>query len=148
MESNSKVVTFVVIMTVIVAGVLASIREITKEGAAQNEAVFNKRAILQSVNEQIEGDVADLSDEQVLGIFDKEIEQITLNMSGETVADVKAEDVDMAKEEKKAEEDRLLPLFVFNSAKSEKFYILSVRGNGLWDKIWGNVALESDAVTV
>ncbi|MEL7020934.1 MAG: NADH:ubiquinone reductase (Na(+)-transporting) subunit C [Bacteroidota bacterium] len=148
MESNGKVISFVVTMTVIVAVTLAGIREVTKAGAAQNEAVFNKRAILQSVATQIDGGVGDLSDSEVLTLFDKQIEQVTLDMNGEVVESVKAEDVDMAVEEKKAEADRLLPLFVFNSTAGSKFYILSVRGNGLWDKIWGNVALESDALTV
>ena len=148
MESNSKVIRFVVIMTVLVAVVLAGIREVTKAGAAQNEAVFNKRAILQSVGTQIEGSVGDLTDDEVLTIFADQIEQVTLTTTGETVDDIRAEDVDMAVEEKKAEADRLLPLFIFNNAAGQKFYILSVRGNGLWDKIWGNIALESDALTV
>ena len=53
----------------------------------------------------------------------------------------------MAKEKKKPEADRILPLFTFDSG-SEKFYIVSVRGSGLWDEIWGSIALESDFNTL
>jgi len=38
-------------------------------------------------------------------------------------------------------------LFIYNS-NGEKVYIVSVRGNGLWNEIWGNVALQSDFNTV
>ena len=30
----------------------------------------------------------------------------------------------------------------------KEFYILSVRGKGLWDAIWGNIALEKDMNTI
>ena len=60
-----------------------------------------------------------------------------------------AEDIDMAKEKKKPESDRLLPLYVFSPEGSgDKYYIVSVRGNGLWDEIWGNIALGSDLNTI
>ena len=54
----------------------------------------------------------------------------------------------MAKEKKKEEADRLLPLYIFNKSADEQFYILSVRGNGLWDEIWGCLAINDDLTTV
>ena len=68
-------------------------------------------------------------------------------MSGEAVEGVLAEKIDMAKERKKPESERLLPLFIYEQG-GEKYYIVSVRGNGLWDEIWGNIALESDLSTI
>jgi Na+-transporting NADH:ubiquinone oxidoreductase subunit C len=137
-------------MTAVVAILLTGLREVTKAGAERNEAIFNKRAILLSVENNL-GDkkVSQLSDAEVEAIFQNQVEQRVLNMEGEEVENMMAEDVDMAKERKKPEEERVLPLYIFSDQDTkEKFYILSVRGNGLWDEIWGNVALKSDLETV
>lgn len=136
-------------MTVIAAVALAGMREITMSAATRNEEIFNKRSILLTVNEYL-GDglsVADLTDEQVLKIFKDQVEQIVINQNGEVVPDMLAEKIDLAIEKKKPETERLLPLFVFKNNK-EKFYILSIRGSGLWDEIWGNIAVKSDLNTI
>src|SRR5690606_7287922 len=38
--------------------------------------------------------------------------------------------------------------YVYAGDDGKKFFILSVRGSGLWDEIWGNVALEEDLRTL
>ena len=58
-----------------------------------------------------------------------------------------AEHIDMKKEKKKPEEDRILPLYIYTD-QGQKQYIVSVRGNGLWDEIWGNIALKDDFNTI
>ncbi|MBU6168427.1 MAG: NADH:ubiquinone reductase (Na(+)-transporting) subunit C [Bacteroidetes bacterium] len=150
MESSNKyIITFIIVMTVIAAVALAGMREITMSAATRNEEIFNKRSILLTVNEYL-GDglsVADLTDEQVLKIFKDQVEQIVINQNGEVVPDMLAEKIDLAIEKKKPETERLLPLFVFKNNK-EKFYILSIRGSGLWDEIWGNIAVKSDLNTI
>jgi len=92
-------------MTVIVALSLAGIRQFTKPVSDQNEAIFNKRAILAAVNDHLgmgEGvDADDITDEQVLEVFDSRVTQTTLNIAGEAVDGILAEKVDMAKEKKK-----------------------------------------------
>ena len=135
-------------MTVSVALVLSFLFYGTKDQVAINEDVFNKRAVLSAINSHLGTQVDDMSDEEVLGIFDKQIEQVVLDMEGDVLDGVKAEKVDMAKEKKKPETDRQLPLYVYNTDDGNKFYILSVRGNGLWDEIWGYIALEQDLSTV
>jgi Na+-transporting NADH:ubiquinone oxidoreductase subunit C len=149
MNSTNKVIGFTLIMTVFVAVLLTGLREVTKEKAALNEELFNKRAILMAVEKHLPDGkkVGDLTDADVGNIFSANIEQVGLNMAGEPVEGVLAEDIDMAKERKKPEADRLLPLYVYTQG-DEKFYIISVRGNGLWDEIWGNIALESDLSTI
>lgn len=54
----------------------------------------------------------------------------------------------MKKEKKKAIEDKILPVFVYTADDGKKFHILSVRGNGLWDEIWGCIALMDDKKTI
>jgi Na+-transporting NADH:ubiquinone oxidoreductase subunit C len=149
MEKTNYIVAFILILTASVAVLLTGLREVTKEKAAQNEDIFNKRALLSAVEDHL-GDgvtVKSLSDQDVLDIFNKQVEQVVLNMDGEEVEGMMAEDVEMEKEKKKPESDRVLPLFIYNTGQ-EKFYILSVRGSGLWDEIWGAVALENDFNTV
>ena len=148
MYSTNYIVIFILILTSTVAVALTGLRQVTKSKADLNEEIFEKRAILSAVEDHLPDDqkVKDLSDEQVLNIFN-DIEQVTLDMSGNVVEDVKAEDVDMARERKKPESERLLPLFIYEH-EGEKYYILTIRGNGLWDEIWGNIALESDLTTI
>ncbi len=145
-------------MTVIVAVVLAGLSSLWKEASKKNEAIFNKRSILMAVKSELGGvDPKTMPDDDVLAIFDQQVKQLALDMDGNqlTAEDVansgykggRAEDIDMAKEKKKPEAERILPLFIFNSDKGQ-FYILSVRGSGLWDDIWANVALKSDFNTV
>lgn len=157
--STGYVVRFVLIMTSIVAVLLSVLFLGLKERSAANEAVFNKKAVLAAVADHLgEGIVhEDLTDEQVLDIFENRVEQVALNMAGKKLSseDIiaagykkgKPENIDMAKEKKKPEADRILPAYIYSTDQG-KFYILSVRGNGLWDEIWGNIALEGDLTTI
>ena len=147
MYSTNYIVTFILILTATVAVALTGLREITKEKADLNKEIFEKRAILSAVEDHLPQKVKQLSDEDVLDVFGG-IEQITLDMSGSPIeGDVQAEDIDMAKEKKKPESERKLPLFIYEK-DGQKYYIISVRGNGLWDEIWGNIALEGDLNTI
>ena len=102
-------------------------------------------------------DYATINDEQVESIFEDKIEQFVINGNGDLVSaedvaalgykDGVATSVDMAKENKKGD-DKLLPLFVFTKDDGKKYYILYARGKGLWDEIWGCVALEDDFNTI
>ena len=148
MERTGYIVLFTLGMTVLVALLLSALFYGTREQALINEDVFNKRAILSAINDHLDTKSDDLSDEEVINIFNTKVEQVVLNMDGEVVDGIMAEKVDMAKEKKKPEADRQLPLYVYNKEGGDKFYIVSVRGSGLWDEIWGCVALGSDFTTV
>lgn len=147
--STKYVITFVIILTSVVAVLLTGFRQATKAQSELNEEIFNKRAILTAVEDYLgEGvTVGSLTDEQVMNIFDKQVEQLVLNPTGEPIEGVIADDVDLAKEKKKPEQERMLPLYVYNQ-DGTKYYILMVRGTGLWDAIWGNIALASDLNTI
>ncbi|MEN0046803.1 MAG: FMN-binding protein [Bacteroidota bacterium] len=149
MESTKSIVIFIGIMTGLVAIGLTGLRQSTKTIAEINEDVFNKRAILSSVKSYLDKPVGDYTDQEVLEIFSKNIKQYALDMGGEVLSEevTAADDIDMAKEAKKPEAERKLPLYVYNNDKGT-FYILSIRGRGLWDAIWGTIALKEDLVTV
>ena len=147
MESTNYVVGFTLAMTVLVALTLSSLFYGTKDQVAQNEDVFNKRAILSAISAKLDRPVGEFSDADILALFDEKVEQKVVNMNGEEISGIMAEKVNMAKEAKKPEADRQLPLFIYNGG-GEKIYIVAVRGNGLWNAIWGNVAIQSDFSTL
>ena len=159
MRSNNYVIGFVVTMTVVVALVLSLLATGLKPIHDKNEAIFNKKAILAAIETELGEDVkADkLPDEEVLNIFSNKITQTVVDFNGEPVPAEQveargykggqAEHVDMKKEKKKAAEDRIFPVFTYDNS-GEKIYIISIRGNGLWDEIWGNIALKDDFATI
>ncbi len=145
-------------MTAIVALVLSFMSTGLKPVHDKNEAVYNKKAILSAVKDQIGDGFDALTDDQISDIFTKQIEQKVMDMEGGFISkeDVMAagykggmaENLDMAKEKKKPESDRLLPVYIYTADDNKKYYIFNVRGNGLWDEIWGNIAFESDLNTI
>jgi Na+-transporting NADH:ubiquinone oxidoreductase subunit C len=144
-------------MTVIVALVLSLMSTGLKDVHKKNEAVYNKRAIISAVKNQLEKPLEAMSDEEVAQIFENNIDQKALNAQGQAISEEeivasgyptgKAEEIDLGAERKKPVDQRIYPLFIFDKG-GEKYYITSVRGNGLWDEIWGNIALEGDFKTI
>lgn len=80
------------------------------------------------------------------------IEQVILDVKGQPYSgSVKAFDIDLKKELEKAKSadatTQLFPLFV-GKKQADTFYIIPVRGKGLWGPIWGYVALTGDMNTI
>lgn len=147
MHNTRYIVIFVAVLTMVVALVLSLLATGLKPIHDRNEAIYNKKAILSAIESNLDAKASDLSDDQVQQIFDEKIEQVVVDMQGNEVNGLKAEDVDMAKEKKKPEAERNLPLYIY-SGSSGKLYIVAVRGSGLWDEIWGSIAIEDDFNTI
>lgn len=148
--STKYIYTFALIMTVVVAFMLAGSKVALGPIAATNEDIFNKRQIMEAIAVPLQEagkDAAALSDEEVLTFFEEQVKQGVMSADGSMVDGKKAIEVDMAQERKKPENERMYPVYEVN-IDSDKFYIFSVRGSGLWDAIWGNIALKSDMNTV
>lgn len=145
-------------MTTVVAFILAGMYTGLKPIHNKNEALYNKKAILSAVANHLDNDLAKMSNDDIQSVFDTQIKQSIVNMDGIEMNEEKmsnmgyaaysAEGLDMSAEAKKPEADRLLPVFEYTKSDGSKFYIFNVRGKGLWDAIWGNVALESDLNTI
>jgi len=148
--STKYIYIFALIMTVVVALLLAGSKVVLDPIAKKNEDIFNKRQILEAIAVPLEKagkPLADLTNEEVLGIFDKQVEQAVVMADGELVEGKKAIEVDMAKERKEPENLREYPVYEV-ALDGKSYYIFSVRGTGLWDAIWGNIALQEDMNTV
>ncbi|MFZ4426106.1 MAG: NADH:ubiquinone reductase (Na(+)-transporting) subunit C [Saprospiraceae bacterium] len=147
MHSNNYITVYTVIMTLVVSVILAFLVIGLRPIHSASEAVFKKKDILKSISDQLPGDLKVMSDKEILDLFDSKMEQYVLDANGKLVEGIKAESIDMAAEEKKPANERHYPLFVYKGDKG-KLYLTSIRGNGLWDKIWGYVAFGEDLNTV
>ncbi len=147
MYSNKYVTVYTVVMTLLVSVVLAVVVTGLRPVHETNEAVFKKRDVLRAIKDELGTDLASLSDEEVVNLFSKRIEQVVIDAAGQPVEGASAEAIDMAKEEKKPAAERQYPVFIYRGDASSA-YLLSVRGNGLWDKIWGTIAVKDDFNTI
>lgn len=149
-QSNTYIVIFTLITTVFVGGTLAITSILLGPQQAKSIEYDTKSQILMAVME--------LSDkDDVLGIYDRRIQSLVVNYKGEEVTtDSKgqplvAEKVDVAKNYKRKPEERLLPVFKYMSESNPDqidAYIMPIYGNGLWDRIWGFVALDNQLQTI
>lgn len=147
MYSNRYITVYTVIMTLVVSIGLAFLVTGLKPYHDASEAVFKKKDIMGAIADQIPSDLKSMPDDQILKLFNDKFEQVVLDAKGQPVEGAMAEKVDMAVEEKKPESERHYPLFVYKGDKGN-VYLLSVRGNGLWDKIWGYIAIGEDLNTI
>ena len=134
-------------MTLVVSIVLAFVVKGFEPMHQSNEEVFKKKEIFGAIKDQLGTDLASISDKDVLDLFSKRIEQVVLDANGKPVEGEQAEKISMAAEEKKPLADRHYPLFIYKGDKGN-LYLASVRGMGLWDKIWGTVAVSEDFNTI
>jgi len=147
-NSTGYILRFVLVMTTLAAVLLTGMLYVTEPTALKAEAVFNKRAILAAVESKLPKPLKEMSDQEVLDLFNSQVEQQVVNLQGEVVTGREAEKIKLEQEKKKPESDRVLPLFIYKDQGGNPFYIFAVRGSGLWDEIWGSVAVESDMNTI
>jgi Na+-transporting NADH:ubiquinone oxidoreductase subunit C len=135
-------------MTTIVAVGLTGLREATKPLADANEAIFNKKGVLAAVKSQIGEDPKNWDNAQVESEFAK-VKGYVFDYEGNPIQDMVAIDLEKNRDKnnKLAVKERAFPVWVYEKG-GEKFYVVTVYGKGLWDKIWGTVALKSDLNTI
>ncbi|GIZ08513.1 NADH:ubiquinone reductase (Na(+)-transporting) subunit C [Flavobacterium sp. UMI-01] len=145
-DSNKTTFIFSSVMVVVIA-ILLSVTAISLAPYQERNSNIEKmKNILNSVS-------ITPKDSQIETTFKQYItQQIVLNNKGEALSgSTAAFDVDLKKEMDKIKsgksDERLYPLFICTK-NNEKFYIIPIRGKGLWGPIWGYIALESDKNTV
>ncbi|MGV6844728.1 MAG: Na(+)-translocating NADH-quinone reductase subunit C [Lutibacter sp.] len=149
-ESNTYTVIFAAIMVVVVGALLAFVSQSLKGKIAENKRIEKQQNILYAmgVNENEEGTVNFIEKEKVGTVFSKYIVKQFVIVDNKAKEDNKAYLIDIKKEAEKAKNKsyhRRLPLF--EGVKDNKtYYIVPVRGKGLWDAIWGYVALDKNLV--
>ncbi|MGO3689935.1 MAG: NADH:ubiquinone reductase (Na(+)-transporting) subunit C [Psychroflexus halocasei] len=153
MDKNSNAYTFIfAIAMVIVVGVALSFTA-TQLKPLQDENVRQEKMqnILSTfVGEKInvEGEEKELTRDVASEVYGEFVsEEISLDNKGNVKTDVDAFKVNLAKELSKPNDERTYPLYVANYGE-DKFYIVPLRGSGLWGPIWGYIALKDDINTI
>ncbi len=146
-ESNGYTVLFSVAMVLVVGAILAGFAQGLKPQIKANERFEKQQNILYAMginNNEGANDVEFITTDKVEAEFGKYItKQLVIEGDKETEND-QAYLIDIKKEANKAKDDdytRRLPLFI-GEKDGEEVYVIPVRGKGLWDAIWGFVAMD------
>lgn len=145
-DSNKATFLFSSVMVVVVAVMLSVTSISLAPFQTKNSRIEKMKNILSSVSIITETAQTEQQFKQYIR------QQIVLNNKGEEVSGkTKAFDIDLKKELDKAKtaqkNEQLFPLFICNK-DGKSFYIIPVRGKGLWGPIWGYISLENDMNTV
>jgi Na+-transporting NADH:ubiquinone oxidoreductase subunit C len=149
-ESNKYTILFAIGMVVIVGSLLAFTASSLKPNIKENERMEKQQNILYAmgVNDNGANDIVFIGTDKVASEFSKYIsKQLVLDANGNAVENNEAYLIDVKKEQAKAKngQTRDLPLFI-GEKDGQTFYIAPIRGKGLWDAIWGYIAMDKDMV--
>ncbi len=142
-QSNTYIIIFMAITTVVVGGVLSIASQVLKPEQMKSVELDTKSQIL--------GAVMTLDETMdIRNVYNSRINSIVVNAKGEELEGVTAEEVDISKQFKVDPDQRQLPVFMFKKEGTDEVdaYIFPVYGQGLWDNIWGYIALETDLETI
>ena len=150
-RSNTYIILFSLALTIILGGLLSLASEGLRPMQKKAEEFAKKRQILSAVMdiEQVE-DIVEMYNGRISSfIVDADGELV--EQDGPTGEKLTAEDLDIEREYKKSAEERFYPVYRFHSegnADQTEAYIFALYGKGLWNDIWGYVALETDMNTI
>jgi len=140
---------FAVGMVLIVGALLAFLASSLKPNIDENKRIEKQQNILYAmgVNENDESSATFVSTTVAGDEFKKYIKKQLIIEGTNTFEDNQAYLIDVKKEKSKAKEGgvRRLPLFV-GEKDGKTFYVAPIRGKGLWDAIWGYVAMDENMV--
>jgi Na+-transporting NADH:ubiquinone oxidoreductase subunit C len=149
-DKNSYTILFSILMVVVVGAVLAFVAQGLKPTISENERIEIQQNILYAmgVNNNVEGSREFIAAEKAGQVFSEYIKKQLVIQNGKVTEDDKAYMIDLKKEKNLAKDPsyaRRLPLFV-GEKDGKTFYIAPVRGKGLWDAIWGYVAMDENMI--
>ena len=141
-DSNAYTFGFAAAMVVVVASVLAFTASSLKDLQQENVRKEKMQNILATIGIEIDRDGAEV-------LFNKHItSQLALRNDGTVDESVDPfSGIKLALELKKEPTQQRFPLYLAD-VEGASYYIIPLRGAGLWDAIWGYIALESDRNTI
>ncbi len=149
-DSNGYTMVFAVIMVLVVGSLLAFMASSLKPNIDENKRIEKQQNILYAlgVNEN-EGTSANFISTDVAGAaFSEYITKQIEVQGGKEVENSDAYLIDIKKQQTLAKQgkQRRLPLFVGKNKNGDVLYVAPIRGKGLWDAIWGYVALDENMI--
>ena len=140
-DSNSYTFLFATLMVLVVASTLAFTASSLKDLQNANVRKEKMQNILATIG-------IDSDREQAENLYNKYIKkQLSLTQEGIVDQNVNAFEIELNKELKKAPLEQRFPIYEAN-VEGDKYYIVPLRGAGLWNAIWGYIALEEDKNTI
>ena len=140
-DSNAYTFLFATLMVLVVASSLALTASSLKDKQNENVRKEKMQNILSTIGISTDRDKAE-------GLYNQYIKQeLALIKDGSNDETVNAFKIEMATETKKPLEQQRFPLYIAE-VEEAKYYIVPLRGAGLWDAIWGYIALEGDMTTI
>jgi Na+-transporting NADH:ubiquinone oxidoreductase subunit C len=141
-DSNSYTIIFSVVLVVVVGALLAFFANFTKEDRVKNDQVKAQIDILNAIG-------VDANRANATQMFAKYIKEQKVIEGDKISDDPNAYLIDVKKQLDNAKNGivQRLPLFLAE-IDGKSLYILPVRGNGLWDAIWGYIALNEDLKSI
>lgn len=138
--SNRYVFMYASAMVIVVALVLSSAATLLRPLQEKNMRIEKMQNILSTID-------ITASKDEAINLFEQYITQTkVLNHKGEEI-EGDAFEVDLQDENRKPVEERQLPLYIAD-VDGELFYVVPVRGNGLWGAIWGYLSFRGDLTTI
>jgi len=149
-EKNMYTVLFACIMVIVVGSLLAYLATGLKPRIEENERFEKQQNILYAmgVNEnEGEGSVNFIPTTEVESVFTEYIKEQLVISSGEITTDNEAYLIDMKKQldALKRGNPARLPVFI-GEKDGKKYHIIPMHGKGLWDAIWGFVAVDDQLI--
>ena len=148
-DSNVYTIIFAIVMVVVVGSMLAFFASSLKSNINENKRIEKQQNILYAmgVNENDESSATFVSTDKAGEEFNKYIKKQLVIQGDDIVEDDKAYLIDVKKQQALAKDgkERKLPLFV-GEKEGKKFYVAPIRGKGLWDAIWGYVAMDENMI--
>lgn len=151
-DKNVYTVVFAAVMVVVVGSILAFLASSLMPNIKENERFAKQQNILYAMGVNENGDDAGsvkfIPTDKVGAEFKSYIKEQLVIEGGKTTQDEDAYLIDLKKQlaNKKKGQPYKLPVFI-GEKDSKNFYIIPMYGKGLWDAIWGYIALD-DTMTV
>jgi Na+-transporting NADH:ubiquinone oxidoreductase subunit C len=154
-QSNTYIIVFSLILTAVLGGLLSGASQILGPTQKKARDLDTKKQILGAVMPM--DDIKAMEPEAIIKLYGEVISSevadyqgniLTTNEKGEPMV---AENVNVEKNYKKSVEERQYPVFKYHKpgqADNVEAYIVPVFGAGLWDAIWGFMALNTDIESV
>ncbi|MDU8885252.1 Na(+)-translocating NADH-quinone reductase subunit C [Yeosuana sp. MJ-SS3] len=149
-DSNVYTILFAVAMVVVVGSLLAFAASSLEPTISENKRLEKQQNILYAmgVNENDETSATFISTDKAPEAFAKYITNQIVIQNGDVKEDDQAYLIDIKKDKAASKGDsskRNLPLFI-GEKDGKTFYVVPIYGKGLWDAIWGYMALDENMV--
>ncbi|WP_138433323.1 Na(+)-translocating NADH-quinone reductase subunit C [Winogradskyella algicola] len=163
-DKNSYTIIFAIGMVIVVGALLAYLASTLKPKITENQRLEKQQNILYAmgINENDETSAVFISTDKAPEAFDTNVTDqivITVDANGKVVKTQSRDEyyeetkqepylIDVKKQQAsvKAGGNRKLPLFVGKTPEGKTVYVAPIYGKGLWDAIWGYVAMDEDMI--